>query len=128
MLEIFIKMNPIDTFNNSWFITPCLSLLPFQTLPVHSDSWFILGFTEVNMWLKYCLLIGHHSYDKSMNFTIFLGFLINTFNWEILLFVIIKWHNSWFFFKYIIVHKFSRADFSCLIPTLYSFIALSRAF
>ena len=33
------------------------------------DSWFVLGFTEVYMWLKYYLLIGHKFKEQLMNFT-----------------------------------------------------------
>ena len=52
------------------FINPNISLLPIQTLPVLSDSLYVLGFTKVYMWLEYCCWIGHHPHELLMNFTI----------------------------------------------------------
>ena len=54
----------------------------------HTDHWFVLGITGVQMWLKYCLLIGHNTYELLVNFTLIIIIAIIII---IIIIIIVNW-------------------------------------
>ena len=55
---------------------------------IYTDHWFVLGITVVQMWLKYCLLIGHNTYELLVNFTLIIIIAIIII---IIIIIIVNW-------------------------------------